>query len=82
MGIQYDEFFQRCDVIGMTTTGAAKNRKLLSLLKCRMVLVEEAAQVLEPHVIAALPPTCDHLVMIGESDTQFRNVKTPAISRF
>ena len=63
------EFFQRCDVIGMTTTGAAKNRRLLSLLKCRMVLVEEAAQVLEPHVIAALPPTCDHLVMIGESDT-------------
>ena len=59
---------QRCDVVGMTTTGAAKNRRLLSLLKCHLVLVEEAAQVLEPHVITALPPSCDHLVMIGESD--------------
>ena len=35
---------QNCDVIGMTTTGAAKNRRILSKLDCKLVLVEEAAQ--------------------------------------
>ena len=36
------------------------------LSKCRLVVVEEAAQVLEGHVIAALPPSTQHLIMIGE----------------
>lgn len=74
------------DVIGLTTTGAARRRDVLALLKPKIgmefveilgylndffkfllfsVLVEEAAQVLEPHIVASLTPSCQHLIMIG-----------------
>lgn len=54
------------DVIGLTTTGAARRRDLLARLQPKIVLVEEAAQVLEPHIIASLTPSCQHLIMIGD----------------
>ena len=39
------ELLRRADVVGLTTTGAAKNRKLVQLLGCEVVLMEEAGQV-------------------------------------
>lgn len=72
------------DVVGMTTTGAAKNRLLLESLKakigiysCRLefiqlllivlsiVIVEEAAEVLESHIVCSLTTDCQQLIMIG-----------------
>ena len=44
---------RRADVVGATTTGAAKNRKLLQLLGCEVVLMEEAAQVSVTHFLPA-----------------------------
>ncbi|XP_057380709.1 NFX1-type zinc finger-containing protein 1-like [Daphnia carinata] len=62
-----EEALCRCvDVVGLTTTGAARRRDLLTLLKPKIVLVEEAAQVLEPHIIASLTASCQHLIMIGD----------------
>ena len=43
-------------VIGATTTGAAKYGALLRALAPQIIVVEEAAEVLEAHVIAALSP--------------------------
>ncbi|KAI9554746.1 hypothetical protein GHT06_020022 [Daphnia sinensis] len=54
------------DVIGLTTTGAARRRELLTRLQPKIVLVEEAAQVLEPHIVASLTASCQHLIMIGD----------------
>ncbi|XP_067871920.1 NFX1-type zinc finger-containing protein 1-like [Heterodontus francisci] len=53
-------------VIGMTTTGAAKYRALLQNIKPRIVIIEEAAEVLEAHVLTMLTPACQHLIMIGD----------------
>ena len=39
------ELLRGADVVGMTTTGAAKNRKLVQLVGCEVVLMEEAGQV-------------------------------------
>ncbi|XP_073534615.1 NFX1-type zinc finger-containing protein 1-like isoform X2 [Phyllobates terribilis] len=57
---------QRADIIGMTTTGAAKYRKLLQVVQPRIVIVEEAAEVLEAHIITTLSRRCQHLILIGD----------------
>ncbi|XP_060899287.1 NFX1-type zinc finger-containing protein 1 isoform X2 [Labrus mixtus] len=53
-------------VIGMTTTGAAKYRKLLQEVRPRLIIVEEAAEVLEAHTITTLSESCQHLILIGD----------------
>lgn len=53
-------------VIGMTTTGAAKYSKLLEEIKPRIVVVEEAAEVLEAHIITSLTQETQHLILIGD----------------
>nr|XP_020025521.1 NFX1-type zinc finger-containing protein 1 isoform X2 [Castor canadensis] len=53
-------------VIGMTTTGAAKYRQVLQKVEPRIVIVEEAAEVLEAHTIATLSKACQHLILIGD----------------
>jgi superfamily I DNA and/or RNA helicase len=53
-------------VVGMTTTGAAKLRGLVQALAPRIVLVEEAAEVLEAHVLASLSSMTQHLILIGD----------------
>lgn len=50
----------------MTTTGAAKYRKLLQEVRPRLVIVEEAAEVLEAHTITTLSEACEHLILIGD----------------
>lgn len=54
------------DVIGMTTTGASNLQNLVKSLNPRVVIVEEAAEVLESHVLAALSEGTCHLIMIGD----------------
>ncbi|XP_072013675.1 NFX1-type zinc finger-containing protein 1-like [Amphiura filiformis] len=53
-------------VIGMTTTGAAKYRSLLQRIKPRIIVVEEAAEVLESHIITTLSRDCQQLILIGD----------------
>ncbi|XP_074552411.1 NFX1-type zinc finger-containing protein 1 [Halichoeres trimaculatus] len=57
---------RKAKVIGMTTTGAAKFRKLLQEVRPRLVIVEEAAEVLEAHTITTLSEACEHLILIGD----------------
>ena len=64
--IQVEGILKNVDVIGMTTTGAAKHRCILQEIKPRIVIVEEAAEVLEGHVITALSSGTDHLILIGD----------------
>ncbi|RWS29754.1 NFX1-type zinc finger-containing protein 1-like protein [Leptotrombidium deliense] len=53
-------------VVGMTTTGAAKYRKLVEFLKPKIVIVEEAAEILEAHVVSILTSYTQHLILIGD----------------
>lgn len=55
-------------VIGMTTTGAAKNQNLLRLLKPKIIIVEEAAEVFESSIVACLTESCEHLILIGDNE--------------
>ena len=57
---------EQADVIGMTTTGAAKYQHILHLLKPKIVIVEEAAEVLESHIVSALTAGTQHLILIGD----------------
>jgi hypothetical protein len=53
-------------VVGMTTTSAAKYRDLLQQVRPKIILVEEAAEVLEAHILTSLPLDCDHVILIGD----------------
>lgn len=48
------------------TQGAAKYRQILQKVEPRIVIVEEAAEVLEAHTIATLSKACQHLILIGD----------------
>ncbi|XP_067944854.1 NFX1-type zinc finger-containing protein 1-like [Watersipora subatra] len=56
----------QCKVIGMTTTGAAKYQEAMKLVGPKIVIVEEAAEVLEAHITAALTSNCQQLILIGD----------------
>ncbi|NXR22404.1 ZNFX1 protein, partial [Cinclus mexicanus] len=53
-------------IVGMTTTGAAKYRQILQYIQPQIVIVEEAAEVLEAHTITTLSKDCQHLILIGD----------------
>lgn len=43
-------------IVGATVTGCAKYAEKLSELNCRIMIIEEAAEVLESHTVAVLTP--------------------------
>lgn len=53
-------------IIGCTTTAAAMQSKLISSAGVGVVLVEEAGEIQESHVLAALTPSVKQLVTIGD----------------
>ena len=80
-GFDYDHRSQMCQeinqeinlaaianshVVGMTTTGAAKYSYILKHLHPKIVIVEEAAEVLESHIITSLCPSVQQLILIGD----------------
>ena len=73
IGLEIDSYIlKKARIIGATTTGAAKYRDLLSLKSASVVIVEEAGEVLEPHVLTSLTENRDnseetkHLILIGD----------------
>ena len=60
------QLLQDARVVGATTTGAAKFSELLRQLAPEIIIVEEAAEVLEAHVLAALTRTTKHVILIGD----------------
>lgn len=68
---------QNADVIGLTTSGLAKNISTLQHVRSKVIICEEAGEVLEPHIITALLPTVEHFIQIGDHQ-QLR----PSINNF
>ncbi|CAG8609789.1 6792_t:CDS:10, partial [Diversispora eburnea] len=54
------------DVIGMTTTGAAKYHDLIKKIGPKIIICEEAGEVLEAHILASLTKSAQHLILIGD----------------
>ncbi|KAE8377198.1 P-loop containing nucleoside triphosphate hydrolase protein [Aspergillus bertholletiae] len=57
---------QDAKLIGMTTTGLSKYRALISSLKPKVVLIEEAAEVIEAPIAAACLDSLQHMILVGD----------------
>ncbi|OCL03127.1 P-loop containing nucleoside triphosphate hydrolase protein, partial [Glonium stellatum] len=57
---------QEANVIGVTLTGLARNLSLLRRLRSKVVICEEAGEVLEAHMLTAFLPTIEHAILIGD----------------
>ena len=53
-------------IVGATITGASIYTKLIQQLAPSIVIVEEAAEILESGLIAAIGNSVNHLIMIGD----------------
>ncbi|RXG51957.1 NFX1-type zinc finger-containing protein 1 [Armadillidium vulgare] len=62
----YLDLMKKADVVGMTTTAAAQYCKILHDLAPPIVVVEEAAEILEAHLVTSLSEKCQHLILIGD----------------
>ena len=60
------EIFKCATIIGMTTTGAARYQSVLRDIQPEVIIVEEAAEVLESHIVTSLNGNCKHLILIGD----------------
>jgi hypothetical protein len=66
------QVLREAKIIGATTTGAARYRDLLSSLSPGVVMVEEAGEIVEAHVLSALSQRSvesnetKHLILIGD----------------
>ena len=63
---QNTEICRTMKIIGMTTTAAAKNAKLINNLGCKIIIAEEAAEVQESHIVSVLSEHCQHMILIGD----------------
>ncbi|KXH26632.1 hypothetical protein CSIM01_02933 [Colletotrichum simmondsii] len=57
---------QEANIIGVTTTGLATNLDLLRQVHGKVLVCEEAGEVLEAHLLTALLPTIEHAILIGD----------------
>ncbi|KAI3554849.1 hypothetical protein CABS03_08287 [Colletotrichum abscissum] len=57
---------QEANIIGVTTTGLATNLDLLRRVHGKVLVCEEAGEVLEAHLLTALLPTVEHAILIGD----------------
>ncbi|KAI4740006.1 hypothetical protein E4T50_09547 [Aureobasidium sp. EXF-12298] len=56
----------QANVIGITTSGLARHLELLRKLPSKVLLCEEAGEVLEAHLLTALLPSIEHAILIGD----------------
>ncbi|CAG8458390.1 7466_t:CDS:10 [Acaulospora morrowiae] len=60
------DIITKCDVIGITTSGAAKYHELIRSIGPKVVICEEAGEVLEAHILSSLTPSVQHIILIGD----------------
>lgn len=60
------QILDRFQIVGVTTTGLANQSDLLRGLRAKVLICEEAGEVLEAHVLTALLPSIQHAILIGD----------------
>ncbi|CAG8767148.1 5854_t:CDS:2, partial [Dentiscutata heterogama] len=63
-----------CDVIGMTTNGAAKFQTLIRSIGPRIIICEEAGEVLAAHILSSLTPATQHMILIGDHNQAYKKI--------
>ena len=58
----------QASVIGITTSGLARNLSFLRRLRSKVLICEEAGEVLEAHMLTAMLPTIEHAILIGDHE--------------
>ncbi|KAJ5150850.1 uncharacterized protein N7482_010102 [Penicillium canariense] len=66
LGERTREILNRKRIIGCTTTAAAMYSEDLRRASPGIVLLEEAGEILESHVLTAIAPETKHLILIGD----------------
>ncbi|XP_046848921.1 NFX1-type zinc finger-containing protein 1-like [Xenia sp. Carnegie-2017] len=74
-------YLSKKKIIGVTITGASINHDLLHQIGPSIVIVEEAAEILEPSLLAALTPSIQHLILIGDHKQLRPQVDTFELSK-
>jgi len=64
--VEWSALVGKADIVGVTSTGAAKHRALLEGLGVKFTFMEEAGLMLEAVFTAAIPSTCQQLVLVGD----------------
>lgn len=57
---------KQADIIEVTTTGLAKLADMLGRVNSKVLVCEEAGEVLEAHVLTAMLPSIEHIILIGD----------------
>eukprot|EP01059_Diplonema_ambulator_P034561 TRINITY_DN7804_c1_g1_i4.p1 TRINITY_DN7804_c1_g1~~TRINITY_DN7804_c1_g1_i4.p1 ORF type:complete len:1145 (+),score=261.94 TRINITY_DN7804_c1_g1_i4:811-4245(+) len=60
------EALKKADIIGLTTTGAAMNQSILRAVKPSVLMVEEAAEILEGQILSCFVDTVKQIILIGD----------------
>ena len=80
----YRDMDTRClasqDVIGMTTTACARLWPVLNQIGLKVVICEEAAEVMEAQFLCTLLPSVEHAISIGDPLQLRPQVNEPALS--
>ena len=61
-----ENVIRRATVVGMTTSGAARYHSMLQRIAPKIVIIEEAAEVMEAHIITSLSRGTKHTILIGD----------------
>ncbi|CAG8622792.1 22327_t:CDS:10, partial [Racocetra persica] len=67
-------------ILGATTSGVAKYRSLILGVAPQVILVEEAGEILEAHVISSLCPSMQHIILIGDHRQLRPHISTKILS--
>jgi hypothetical protein len=76
------ELLRGADVVGFTTSGCALNQNLLRSLKPSVLVVEEAAEVLESQLLACMTDSLKQIILIGDHFQLKPKVDTMAYEKF
>ncbi|KAG9242476.1 P-loop containing nucleoside triphosphate hydrolase protein [Calycina marina] len=66
-------------VVGCTTTGLSKYRGLISALKPKILLIEEAAETLEGNVVAGQIDSLEQMILVGDHKQLRANATVSAL---
>lgn len=72
---------EQAHVIGITTSGLARNVDMLRRLNPKVLVCEEAGEILEAHTLTAFLPSIEHAILIGDHEQLRPGVQNCELSR-
>ncbi|RVD85435.1 uncharacterized protein DFL_003756 [Arthrobotrys flagrans] len=75
------KYLEKVDILGITTVGLVNNSELVRTLPAKVMVCEEAGEVLESHVLTALLPSIQHVILIGDHLQLRPKISTVSLSK-